>query len=163
MKIENNLNIWKYEEYNRWYRIDRKIAFFFRKIKWMFQRAKYGYCDRDLWNLDYTLGSYIANCTDELANRTHSYPGMLMNYEEWQKILKKIAYLFYTGVNEDCWENPLDVYYIERKGFDDFSEEKQEEIRKNWFEIEKNYELSRQEKIREGFDLLKQWFPHLWD
>ena len=44
-KIENNLNIWKLEDPSPWYRIDKKIRFFLKKIKYMFQRAKYGWCE----------------------------------------------------------------------------------------------------------------------
>ena len=69
VKIENKLNIWDYKDVFRWYRIDKRISLFFRKIKWAYQRAKYGWCDRDLWNLDWTLGNYIASSVNELANR----------------------------------------------------------------------------------------------
>lgn len=161
MSIKNNLNIWEYTEYNRWYRIDKKISLFFRKIKWMWQRAKYGYCDKDLWSLDYTLGNYIASSINELANRTHSHPYNLTE-EKWDSILRFIARSFYLGTNEDCWVNPYENQLSYEKRFCELPEE-EKKCWEDWFRIEKEKERSMSIRRQEGFCELEKWFTHLWD
>lgn len=161
VKIENKLSIWKHKEYSKWYRIDQKISLFFRKLKWMFQRAKYGYCDKDLWSLDYTLGNYIASSVNELANRTHGYP-FNTTVEEWDEILRTIARNFYLGINEDCWNNYYENMLDYGEFYDKLSDDKKEYWDK-WFEVEKENETARQVRRQEGFQLLERWFMHLWD
>ena len=161
MDIKNNLNIWEYTEYEPWYRIDKKIILFFKKIKWMWQRSKYGYCDKDLWSLDYTLGNYIASSVNELANRTHGYPFEL-TAEEWDSILRSIARSFYLGTNEECWSNPYEEQIIFGKHFDVLSDT-EKECWKKWFEVEKEKDRSMTIRRQEGFNELSKWFSHLWD
>ena len=161
-KIENKLNIWEYQDYFApWYRIDLKVKNFFRKIKWMLQRAKYGWCDRDLWNLDYTLGNYIAVTIEELANRTHGHP-FGTTPETWDETLRSIARNFYLGINEECWTNPYDESVP--KGI--FIKEMTEEERKiwdKWFNEEKEKHRAMETRIQDGFHDLSKWFGDLWD
>jgi len=161
VRIKNNLNIWEFKEYSRWYRIDKKMAFFFRKIKWMFQRAKYGYCDKDLWSLDYTLGNYIASSVNELANRTHGYP-FDTTAEEWDEILRTIAKNFYLATNEEEWVNPYEDMLEYGAWYKDLSDDKKEYWDK-WFTVEREHDLLRENRRQEGFQLLSKWFTHLWD
>lgn len=100
MEIKNKLNVWDDVYCGRWYRIDRRIRFFFRKIKWSYQRIRYGFCDRDLWSLDYTLANYIAATVTSLDEKRMGYPGHITD-EEWGQILKSIATDFYMSVNDD--------------------------------------------------------------
>lgn len=100
MERKNKLNVWEVKIYYPWYRIDKRIAFFFRKIKWSYQRIKYGFCDRDIWSLDYTLGNYIAATVTCLEEKGMGYPGHITD-EEWSQILKSIANSFYLSVNDE--------------------------------------------------------------
>ena len=158
VEMKNNLSLWKLKDHYRWYRIDKKICFFFRKIKWMFQRAERGYCDRDIWNLDYTLGSYIAATVIRLAETTHGYPGTITE-KEWDEILRDIAEKFYVGVNEDCWENP---YEDEVDQLID-SARSESEVWSKWLEKDKEIAAAMERSRNEGFEKLIEWFPHLWD
>lgn len=161
VKIKNQLNIWEYKDYCRWYRIDKKLSIFFRKVKWMLQRAKCGYCDMDLWNLDYTLGNYIASSVNELANRTHGYPPRI-TYEQWIDILHSISTNFYLGVNDDAWFNP----YEDKVSYDAiYSElsEKEKAVWDKWLEAETENDRAMHIRRQEGIKLLGEWFPHLWD
>lgn len=141
-EYKNKLNIWSYKEYYRWFRIDLRVRLFFRKIKWMLQRAKYGYCDKDLWNLDYTLGNYIASSIEELANRTHGYP-LALSEKEWDNILRTMSKNFYLGVNEEYWENSDNECWS--------------------IEEERAKFLSMENHRQKGFKLLDRWFRNLWD
>lgn len=100
MKFENKLNVWGDKCHAPWYRIDRKISFFFRKIKWSYQRIKYGFCGKDLWSLDYTLGNYIAATVSELDKKGMGHPSNLTE-KEWHQILNSITTSFYLGVNDE--------------------------------------------------------------
>ena len=164
IEIQNKLNIWKLKEYSRWYRIDQKISLFFRKIKWTWQRAKYGYCDRDLWNLDYTLGNYIANTTNKLADITWSHPHGI-TYEEWQGVLRSIARNFYLGTNEDCYDNPYEDMWFrfetEDGSFD--AAARKAELWNEFVRVEKENHATMNICRQEGFNLLQKWFTHLWD
>lgn len=161
LEIQNKLNIWKHKEYSRWYRIDQKIGLFFRKIKWMWQRAKYGYCDMDLWSLDYTLGNYIASSVNEFANRTHSY-SYDTTEEEWDGILRSIARDFYLATNEDEWSNPYDDMLEYGDFYNSLPDDKKEYWDK-WFQVEEENTRSMDIRRQEGFKLLQKWFTHLWD
>lgn len=161
IKIENKLNIWDYKDVFRWYRFDKRISLFFRKIKWAYQRAKYGWCDRDLWNLDWTLGNYIASSVNELANRTHGYPCGL-SPREWDRILRTIAREFYLGVNEDSWTNPYESDISYEKNYHEL-EETERTIWNKWFEEERKIEEFMEAYREEGFRDLVKWYSHLWD
>lgn len=161
IKIENKLNIWDYKDVFRWHRFDKRISLFFRKIKWAYQRAKYGWCDKDLWSLDWTLGNYIASSVNELANRTHGYPHGL-SPEEWDRILRRIARNFYLGVNEDCWTNPYESDVSYEKNYHELGEAERT-VWNKWFEEEGKIEEFMKARRREGFCDLVKWYSHLWD
>ncbi len=127
----------------------------------MFQRAKYGYCDRDLWNLDYTLGNYLASTINKLANITHGHP-IDLTKKEWDNILKNMAYNFYVGTNEDFWEDPYNKFLSYKKNFDKL-DDKQKELWRKWFEKQDETFNLMKEHRREGFQTLEQWYEHLWD
>lgn len=161
--MENKLNIWKYDVYYaRWYRIDLHIKNFFRRVKWMFQRAKRGYCDRDLWNLDWTLGNYIASSVNELANCTHGHP-YNTTPEEWEQILKGIARNFYLGTNEECWSNPYDDLSIDAFFDKELKEEERKAIHDKWIKVEQENARTMEIRRQEGFHDLQKWFTDLWD
>ena len=159
--IRNNLNVWDYKEPCHWYRFDRKIKTFFRKIKWSWQRAKYGYCDMDLWSLDHTLGNYIASTVNELANRTHGHP-ITTTEEKWDEILRTIAQDFYFGVNEDCWENEFERFLTYETTYDKMDPDEKANWDK-WFKREAQTADIMAEHLQRGFDNLIEWYPHLWD
>ena len=162
VKIENKLSIWEYKEKQYpWYRIDKKVALFFRKIKWMWQRAEYGYCDKDLWNLDHSIGNYIASSVNELANRTHTYPYPLTS-NEWNDILRLIAQDFYYGVNEDLLVNEFENHLVHRANHDDLSAA-EKEIWNKWSKRETNNVNIMKEHLARGFSNLTEWFAYLWD
>lgn len=160
MDIKNKLNVWKYENYAPWYRLDKKIRGFFQKIKWTWQRAKYGYCDRDTWGLDYTLGNYIANTVKHLAETTHGYPHGTSE-ESWKEILISIAENFYLGCNEDLYENE----YEEKINSNLFTSKTKgnKELWRLYSEREREITEKMSLHRREGFKELEKWFPHLWD
>ena len=47
-----------------------------RNIKHAYQRIRYGYCDRDVWSIDWWFLSVIPNMLEDLKETTHGYPSM---------------------------------------------------------------------------------------
>ena len=160
MMIENNLNLWKYESYTPWYRLDKKLQSFFQKVKWTWQRAKYGFCERDVWSLDYTLSNYIANTIKYLAETTHGYP-FHMTEEEWIKTLMSIAEDFYLGSEEDLYENEYEdkinsnLFISHTKG--------NKELWRLYAKREKDIQDIMASHRHNGFEKLEKWFSNLWN
>ena len=70
------------EKYKRWK----------RNIKFFYQRIKYGYCDSDVWDIDYWFLNVMPGMLHQLKKTTHSYPCFQGN----------ISHAVYgTGVSED--------------------------------------------------------------
>ena len=52
------------EKYKRWR----------RNIKFAYQRVRYGYCDSDIWSIDYWFLNVMPGMLQQLKETTHSYP-----------------------------------------------------------------------------------------
>jgi hypothetical protein len=57
--------------------------------KWMWQRARHGYSDPDLWSLDHTLARLIIVGTERMQHGI-GYPGNGITFEEWHAVLAQI-------------------------------------------------------------------------
>ena len=62
----------------------KKIKFFFSDISCAIQRARKGYCYRDLWNIDSWLFELLPNMIKEFKQTTSGYPSSYNSMEEWQ-------------------------------------------------------------------------------
>ncbi len=105
-----------------------------RNIKYMHQRIHYGYCDTDVWSIDWWFLSVVPYMLERLRDTTHGYPGeaggnpqALFDSEaptdtanedmlKWKAVLTKMAFLFKEAHEETCtkenpyeeeWENAL--------------------------------------------------------
>lgn len=154
----------------------RKIGLFFRRIKWAWQRAIKGYCDFDI----YDLYAYHANMTikalREFANKTQSYPND-MEYGEWFHTIVKIADYFEESIEDDGFDtaehqeyNKLVKQYQTRTENEDGSitvsiPDGIPELNaacEKWLNVIRA-DLSRREDMKNrAFDLLKQYYWHLW-
>ena len=109
-----------------------------RNIKHAYQRIRYGYCDRDVWSIDWWFLSVVPNMLQDLKDTTHGYPsnpgdvsqaligtgapeevdndGM----EKWQEILSEMIFLFREANSDTCTrENPYEREFdIASKEFD---------------------------------------------
>lgn len=149
--MENKLNIWKIDLHYPWYKSYKSL---FSKIKWSYQRIKYGFCDCDVWNLDCTLGNYIASTVNKLKETTHGYPADITE-KEWDKILSELSKDFYLASNEDTWHNPYEAMI--------YCSEKDDDVFKKYAEKEFDNHKMREERLDNGCNLLKKWFFDLWD
>lgn len=58
-------------------RTKTRIIIALKTPKWWYQRARYGYSDRDTWSGDYYLSSIIAGVMERIVNHGH---GVAMSY-----------------------------------------------------------------------------------
>ena len=111
------MNIWKWDELKREWKRPWKIPkFIFNNIKYSWQRITKGYCDKDLWNIDYWFMSIMPDMLQKFKNTRHGSPsvlgedyvdenGILNNdtcHENWDIILEKMIFLFREMNEETC-------------------------------------------------------------
>ena len=101
---------------NPWEKCKRYV----KNIKFAYQRIRYGYCDKDVWSIDWWFLNIMPNMLDDLRKTAHGYPvdlaescnnvqvlGMDEEQEEkaiaeWDSILSEIAFLFREANEETC-------------------------------------------------------------
>jgi len=139
-----------------WWFIERKyndIIYFFRSIKWFFQRGFRGYGDNDIWSLHYYLSKIIVDSVKELKKVCTGFPAKLDDVKDWYKILDKIIYTFEI-------EQKLDEeFVIIDKNLSDY-----EELKKIYEKY--NMHIMTEEEIKEyeeGWRLFKEYFRGIWD
>ena len=110
-------NVWDksdfwYERKRPW-NIPRLVL---RNIKYSWQRITRGYCDKDLWSIDYWFMNLIPDMLQQFKDTRHGSlgnlgteytdeHGILCNDEchaEWDKILEQMIFLFREMNEETC-------------------------------------------------------------
>lgn len=118
-----------------------------RDIKCAWQRAKYGYCFRDIWSIDWWFISIIPQMIHELNEKQNAHP-CTMPFEEWKATLDEMAFYF-TEANEDTCTQQNEIDY----SFDC----------QGWLKREKELDQYREECLQKGFNLFVKYFHDLWD
>ena len=146
-----------------------------RKIKYIYQKIRYGFSGRDLWSLDHTITDFVL---PRLISFRHgggnsSYDGPSGSpllegytedqfdemYEEWLRILDKMILAFeYHKLDMEDVESGLDSDRLlmdkDRITFPTDNEE--------WEEYKKEAE-KRDKIMEEGFALFAKYYRNLWD
>ena len=90
----------------------KKLRLFFQDLKFCVQRIRKGYCDRDLWSIDYWFLNQIPHMLTELKNTSHGYPQQFNTPEEWDAVLDEMIFLFKEAHEDTCSKaNPFDKEY----------------------------------------------------
>lgn len=159
-----DLNIFYKDPYYRFKPIKR-FKRFLRNIKLSIQRIKYGFCERDIFNLDHFLAGVIANSIRYL--NAHKHYDMSEVYEDYDKDLDRLAYLMEYSVKETpeeeskedgkfmAWVKLADMLPREDERVDKAFNEWHDQCVENW----KN-QTARQHC---AFELLDKYFETLWD
>lgn len=121
-------NVWDKTDF--WYERKRPWKLpklFLRNIQYSWQRITKGYCDKDLWNIDYWFMSLMPDMLQQFKDTRHGSPatlgteymddeGILCNDEchaEWDKILEQMIFLFREMNVEICQKkNPYEAEHI---------------------------------------------------
>ena len=159
-----------YNPFNLYAKLDYKphllarIKWWFRRRKYIKERAEKGWSSYDVWDFDVYLAQTIAGALEFLAGAHMSHP---WDYspEEWSEKLLYISKCFkqyneepecpaYKAYHESC------LVEREKGKVSVFGDD---ELLKAWREEEKkNYE-EKMNRLKEGFDLLYEVYPNLWD
>ena len=142
-----------------------RIKWWFRRRKFIRQRARWGFSEYDTWDFQSFHAHIVSEMMAYWADHMHSHHPE-MTEEEWQTTLRKISECFAFWNKE--LPNPAYQAYkkatkrIKNKDGSITVSVPDEEF-EAWHKEEwANYELKRQ-KLKEGFDLLYEYYPHLWD
>ena len=141
------------------------IGWMFRRHKYARQRARWGFCEKDVWDFDAYHSELVAAALRFWADNTNSHP-YEVSEDDWKKLLKNIADCFAIW-NQELPTPAYDAYRkaVKRIKNEDGSVtvEVPDELLRAWREEEKaNYEYKKV-KLKEGFDMLYQFYPNMWD
>lgn len=157
------LNLYAKPEYKM--NLKNRIKWWFRRAKFVWQRAHWGFSEYDVWDFDAYHSELVAAMMQYWSEHNHSFHPEMTD-EEWKAVLKKISECF-SFWNEDLPTPAYETYCasVKRTENEDgsISVEAPDDVIKNWHEEEKaNYELKKS-KLKEGMDLLYKYYPYLWD
>ena len=151
---------------------------FFRSLKWAWQRATKGYCDRDAWDLDdfytrlfvVTLRNLGMNCISSPEKYCANSPKG-DELQVWRERLFEMSILFEDYLEEN--RNAKNEYYsqymecIRNRNWEDFISGKrspeEEKLGKLYNERQINITAESIKGLHKAFDMLKEDFIYLWD
>lgn len=145
-------------------RLLARIKWWFRRHKYIKERAKKGWSSYDVWDFDTYLTTVISGALEFLAHNHMSHPYDITP-EEWSERLQYIANCFKQYTEEP----PCPAYDAYRAAC--LTERKKgcvtifgpDELLKAWREEEERNHKEKMKRLKEGFDLLYEVYPNLWD
>ena len=141
-----------------------RIKWWFKRRKYIKERAKNGWSSYDVWDFDTYLAQLIGGALEFLAKSHMSYPHYYTP-EEWSEKLMYIADCF-KQYNE---EKPCPSYEAYKAAC---SREREKgcvtvsfdmDLLRAWREEEERNHNEKMKRLKEGFDMLYEIFPNLWD
>lgn len=175
----NVFNYWK-EFYNfknplNWWRLPR---YWFKSLKYAYQRATKGFSGWDLYNLHNFYLKLFEKTLTEFADKRYGSPDE--DHDKWTARYKEIALKFHSALEEnEFYKNEYADAFFDSFGQFDFEFERleiglykliecvrkdnAEEIQRLYREREEEIFKSRDRDMKAGFDMLKEDFWGLWD
>jgi hypothetical protein len=158
-----NLNLYGKLDYK--INIYRRIKWWYRRWKFKWQRALWGFSAYDTWSMDSYLAELIGNMLLYKADHDVSYK-YDVTPQEWQQKLKDIALLF-KFYNEELPTPSYDKYKESMKTIikDDgeFVADYDQEALLAWREEEKANHERKRVNLKKGFEELLEIYEDLWD
>ena len=159
----SEISVFKYGRLS-WRRPIESIKLIFRRLKWGYQRIVRGYCDYDIWEMDYFLGTLLSDMCFNFADNASGWPdSKFETYEDWVEYLQEMGRCFRFTKEEvyptpalDKWADsisPYDNEWINRE--DELTQAMREEDKRIFSERE-----SYKDKALKMLDYV--WF-NLWD
>ena len=161
--------------YNKKYLITHPWEIFihyFEDISCAFQRARFGYCYKDLYNIDIWFLTIMPKMLQKFKEKSMTYPSFLTP-EEWDDILDEMIFCFneanvetcslkneidydvsFDFIEQDNGFHTLDIKYLTKE-----DKEKQQLYQKR----EEKLEKYRNENLKKGLNLFVKYFKLLWD
>ena len=123
------------------------IRALFRNVKRLFQRAKRGYCDLDVWEMFTWFQDVVTKMLYKLADDGDGIAYGFDSGEEWSNHLKKIADLISSTSEEESQKR--NQYNI-KSAYE-------------YYDRQKKIQLENEDRIKEAFEMLSKVFFSLWD
>lgn len=142
----------------------QRIKWWFRREKYIRQRARWGFSEYDVWDMDAYLADLLRDMFAYWAKHQHSHPYEL-TAEEWQQTLINISECF-AQYNRDLPTPAYDAFHkaaIRTKIDGGVAIEVPDNLLQAWRDEEIQQHEYKMQKLKEGFDLLYKWYPNLWD
>ena len=140
------------------------IRWQFKRLKYIYQRARWGFCEQDTWSMDAYFAELLRDMFAYLAKHYISYPYEIFA-EEWQQTLINISECF-AQYTRDFPTPAYDAFHkatIRRKIEGGIEIEAPDDLLQAWRDEEKEHYEYKMSKLKEGLDLLYKWYPNLWD
>ena len=83
-----------------------------RYLRFLWQRFRYGFSNRELWNLDYTVAKFILPRLKRFREISGGYPAQLSE-QEWNAVLDKMIIAFQLITNGDRWVEHEEIVRID--------------------------------------------------
>jgi hypothetical protein len=141
-----------------------RIKWWFKRRKYIKERAKNGWSTYDVWDFDTYLAQLVGGALEFLSHSHMSHPHYYTP-EEWSEKLKYISECF-SQYNE---ERPCPSYEaykaacIRAKEGNCVTVFGHDGLLRAWREEEQRNHDEKMKKLKEGFDLLWEIYPDLWD
>ena len=177
-----NLNVFNWSYTKRYYLMHpwKWISELFSNLRATYQRARYGFCYTDVWELGYWLLEILPPMLRHMANHGCGYPGddEFPTYESWQAWLLKMAddiesvkeenvekqneyeEDFQNSFNRKQWDKDPSSKFITIT-WNESPDHK--EISKKYFNRMKELYTQREQKLVKVFTELARKIPFLWD
>ena len=163
----NDLSVWKmgYLPW-RFRNIFHNIKTFFRNIRRAWQRACYGFCDADVWDLNSYLSVLLRETLYYLSENNHGYPalGLYADDELWKRDLRRIAEAAHYLMLDHCENEYYDKYF--EANHSDNSTISESEMMALLKRAQRQDE-ENQRKVTDARVLVSDWlmenFDDLWD
>lgn len=172
--MKTNNSLWGNPSYSfhEWHKY---IPWFFRNLKYAYQRACRGYSDSDVWNLDNYLAILIAESLTSLADDTVGYPVSMPSPKAWDDTLRNVAKHFsdYANNYDEESTNAFLAYLNVKKELVERHPRATEDelmmvspalraVKDLWIKTYEREEQAADENIREGLKKLADIFQNLW-
>lgn len=151
------------------------ISQFFRNIKYIYQRAKRGYSDVDVWEMSSFITHVIIGMLTQLKENHLGYPFGYTD-EQWKSILSEMIEHFNNA--DECNDNiPLvkesealceEIVKLRcsHANEDDLSNEEKElldKMHEEWSNMLKEIHSYRTSEVTKAFEMLSKYYWNLWD
>jgi hypothetical protein len=172
LKTENSLWTNPCYPFRAWYRY---VPWFFRRLKLSCQRARRGFSDYDVQDLDSYLTILISESLARFADTTSSCPLAAANFESWRNMLQNTSKYFkrYAIISDEAtWAYKQYVDYRDelRKKYPKASDNDLfmidpalMHLHNIWRDLSAEEEKKKKEYLRKGMENLALILPELWN
>lgn len=142
----------------------KRIKWWFRRAKYARQRARWGFCEQDIWGMDAYFSELLRDMFAYWAKHHNSHP-YEMSSEEWQQTLINMSECFAQYTREfPCPAYEAFHKAVTRKKIEGGIEiEAPDDLLEAWRQEEREHYEYKMSKLKEGFDLMYKYYPNLWD